>query len=179
MSTMNITKTKQLRPDTAATMVMQSPVGPLVLHSDGEALTGVLFTSEEPGVVGDNGESVPVLVEARRQLTEYFAGERYAFDLPLAAQGTDFQKRVWAQLVQIPFGETASYGDIARRLGMPPGGSRAVGLANGSNPIAIVVPCHRVIGANGTLTGYAGGLERKQFLLGLESSRAPQGQLFT
>ncbi len=160
-------------------MVMRSPIGPLRLDSDGEALTQVWFLDEMPKLDGDNGESVPVLVEARRQLTAYFAGELQEFDLPLAGQGTDFQTRVWSELVKIPFGETTSYGEIARRLGMPPGGSRAVGLANGANPIAIVVPCHRVIGADGTLTGYAGGIKRKQFLLGVESSMAPQGSLFT
>jgi methylated-DNA-[protein]-cysteine S-methyltransferase len=160
------------------TMVMTSPVGPLRLRADEGVLSEVLFLDEMPDLAGDNGESVPVLVEARRQLEEYFAGERRAFDLPLDGAGTDFQQRVWSELREIPFGETASYGDIARRLGMPPGGSRAVGLANGANPIAIVVPCHRVIGANGTLTGYAGGLERKRYLLGLESSMAPQGNLF-
>lgn len=159
-------------------MVMTSPVGPLQLGCEEGDLTEVMFLDEMPGVAGDNGESVPVLVEARRQLAEYFSGERHDFDLPLAGSGTDFQQRVWARLLEIPFGETASYGDIARRLGMPPGASRAVGVANGANPIAIVVPCHRVIGADGTLTGYAGGLERKQFLLGLESSMAPQGSLF-
>ena len=90
---------------------------------------------------------------------------------PLRGTGTDFQQRVWERLREIPFGTTASYGEIASRLGMPPGASRAVGLANGANPLAIVVPCHRVIGADGSLTGYAGGLERKRYLLGLESAK--------
>lgn len=162
-----------------ATMVMTSPVGPLELRADAGLVTMIHFHDEMPDVVGDNGETQPVLVEARRQLGEYFAGERHDFDLPLAGAGTDFQKRVWGQLREIPFGQTASYGDIARQLGMPPGASRAVGLANGANPIAIVVPCHRVIGADGSLTGYAGGIERKRFLLGLESSMAAQGSLFT
>lgn len=160
------------------TMVMTSPVGPLELCAEDGALTAVKFHDEAPETSGDNGESVPVLVEARRQLGEYFAGERHDFDLPLAGAGSDFQQRVWGQLREIPFGETASYGDIARRLGMPPGASRAVGLANGANPLAIVVPCHRVIGSDGTLTGYAGGLDRKRYLLGLESTMAPQGSLF-
>jgi methylated-DNA-[protein]-cysteine S-methyltransferase len=160
------------------TMVVTSPVGPLTLGAEGDALTEVMFDGEASVSASGDSASVPVLVEARRQLEEYFAGERQEFDLPLAAAGTAFQRRVWQQLLQIPFGETASYGDIARRLAMPPGGSRAVGLANGANPIAIVVPCHRVIGSDGTLTGYAGGLERKRFLLGLESSMAPQGSLF-
>ncbi len=110
-----------------------------------------------------------------RQLTEYFAGTRREFDLPLAAAGTPFQRRVWDALCEIPYGETVSYGEIARRLGLPPGASRAVGAANGANPIAIVVPCHRVIGANGTLTGYAGGLAMKRKLLELEGVLKPEG----
>jgi methylated-DNA-[protein]-cysteine S-methyltransferase len=155
---------------------MASPVGRLLLEADGDALTHVLFVNDD--TVVEQGKETPVLMEARRQLEAYFAGELEEFELPLAARGTDFQKRVWAELRKIPFGVTASYGEIAARLGLPPGGSRAVGLANGSNPIAIVVPCHRVIGANGTLTGYAGGLDRKRFLLGLESATAAQGALF-
>jgi methylated-DNA-[protein]-cysteine S-methyltransferase len=154
-----------------ATMVMTSPVGPLELRSDGTALTLLHFHDEMPPQTGDNGESDPVLVETRRQLEEYFAGDREDFDLPLRGAGTAFQQRVWEQLREIPFGKTASYGEIASRLGMKPGASRAVGLANGANPLAIVVPCHRVIGSDGSLTGYAGGLERKRYLLGLESAK--------
>jgi len=112
----------------------------------------------------------PVFAEAAAQLTGYFAGERQAFDLPLAPQGTDFQLRVWQQLRLIPFGTTLSYGQLAQRLGNP-NASRAVGLANGNNPLSIVVPCHRVIGANGSLTGFGGGLDTKQKLLDLESPR--------
>ena len=151
-----------------ATMVMTSPVGPLELRSDGTALTLLHFHDEMPPQTGDNGESDPVLVETRRQLEEYFAGDREDFDLPLRGAGTDFQQRVWEQLRGIGYGETASYGEVAHRLGMTNAASRAVGLANGRNPIPIVIPCHRVIGANGTLTGYAGGIERKQTLLELE-----------
>ena len=110
----------------------------------------------------------PVLVEACRQLTAYFARDLKEFDLPLAPRGSDFQQRVWEQLLDIGYGETASYGEIAARLGKTNAASRAVGLANGRNPIPIVIPCHRVIGADGTLTGYAGGIERKQTLLELE-----------
>ena len=110
----------------------------------------------------------PLLAEAVRQLAAYFGRDLKEFDLPLAPQGSDFQQRVWDELQTIGYGETASYGEIARRLGMTNAASRAVGLANGRNPIPIVIPCHRVIGANGTLTGYAGGLERKQTLLSLE-----------
>ena len=109
--------------------------------------------------------------DVRVQLGEYFAGEREEFELPLAAVGTDFQRRVWAALVEIPYGETASYGTVALRLGSP-GASRAVGLANGRNPISIVVPCHRVIGANGSMTGYGGGIEAKSWLLNHESAGA-------
>ena len=107
-------------------------------------------------------------MEAVAQLRAYFARELKEFDLPLAPVGSTFQQSVWDQLVQIGYGDTASYGEIARRLGKSNAASRAVGLANGSNPIPIVIPCHRVIGANGTLTGYAGGIERKQTLLELE-----------
>jgi len=148
---------------------MESPVGVLRLVSDGQALTSLMFDPpDEP--VGERDDAHPVLAEARAQLEAYFAGDRKDFDLPLAASGTPFQQRVWAALREIGYGETATYGQIARRLGMPPGASRAVGLANGRNPIAIVVPCHRVIGSNGKLTGYAGGLERKERLLSHEQS---------
>ena len=109
-----------------------------------------------------------MLHECRDQLEAYFARELKEFDLPLSPHGSDFQRRVWDALLAIGYGETASYGQVALRLGMTNAASRAVGLANGRNPIPIVIPCHRVIGADGTLTGYAGGLERKQLLLGLE-----------
>jgi methylated-DNA-[protein]-cysteine S-methyltransferase len=160
------------------TLVMESPVGRLRLRCDGESLTEVHFVGDEAEATPDDMEVAPVLDEARRQLRAYFAGDLLEFDLPVAAAGTDFQKRVWGRLAAIPFGATASYGDIANQLELPPSASRAVGMANGANPIAIVVPCHRVIGADGTLTGYAGGLERKKFLLDLESAQAAQGSLF-
>ncbi len=161
----------------SSTLTMGSPVGALKLVSDGAALTHVLFVEEPLTDVAVPADD-PVLVEARRQLECYFAGELQLFELPLAATGTSFQRRVWAELALIQYGATASYGEIAAHLGLPPGGSRAVGLANGSNPIAIVVPCHRVIGTDGRLTGYAGGLQRKQFLLGLESRAHAQQPLF-
>jgi len=123
-----------------------------------------------PGAVTD--PTAPPLPEVRRQLTEYFAGRRREFDLPLAPRGTDFQQRVWQQLLAIPFGEIRTYADVARALGQPTA-TRAVGNANGKNPIGIVIPCHRVIGSNGTLTGYAGGLPVKQYLLELEGARTP------
>jgi methylated-DNA-[protein]-cysteine S-methyltransferase len=115
----------------------------------------------------------PVLDVAVRQLLEYFAGERSHFDLPLRPRGSRFQQRVWAALLDIPYGQTRSYGDVAREIGFGPQASRAVGLANGANPIPIVIPCHRVIGADGSLTGYGGGLDRKRALLDLE-----RGSLF-
>jgi methylated-DNA-[protein]-cysteine S-methyltransferase len=152
--------------------VMPSPIGDLrIVERDG-SIVAIEFTPFRPPAdgrpLGDRGDEVPVLAEAVRQLTAYFAGELTEFDLPLAPVGSDFQQRVWHQLTGIPYGETASYGEIAARLGKTNAASRAVGLANGRNPIPIVVPCHRVIGAYGTLTGYAGGLGRKQQLLELE-----------
>ena len=151
--------------------VIDSPIGELRLVEHHDAITAIEFSPFGPAdgrVRGARDDAHPVLLEAARQLVAYFARELKEFDLPLAPVGTDFQQRVWAQLGAIGYGETASYGEIARRLGRTNAASRAVGLANGSNPIPIVVPCHRVIGANGTLTGYAGGVERKQVLLSLE-----------
>lgn len=151
--------------------VIDSPVGELRLVERHDAITAIEFSpfSEADGRVrGEQQDDHPVLVEAARQLTAYFARDLKEFDLPLAPDGSDFQRRVWAELREIGYGETASYGQVAHRIGMTNAASRAVGLANGRNPIPIVVPCHRVIGANGTLTGYAGGLPRKQLLLELE-----------
>ena len=121
-----------------------------------------------------------LLRRAHEELTEYFAGERRTFDLPLRPRGTDFQRRVWDVLATVPWGTTTTYGALAARLGLPPGAARAVGAANGANPIPVVVPCHRVIGSDGTLTGYAGGLERKALLLRLErvATEADQDALF-
>ncbi len=148
------------------TMVIDSPVGPLRLGSDGDNITQVAFADEVSTTT-----DVAILREAARQLESYFAGELEEFNLPLAPSGTDFQRRVWAALLDVPYGQTASYGEIATRLGLPLSASRAIGLANGSNPIAIVVPCHRIIGADGSLTGYGGGLDNKRLLLQLEQSR--------
>lgn len=144
-----------------------SPIGRLLLTSDGEALTGLYTEPSQKaqsteGWVEDAG--LKPLVATVRQLREYFAGSRREFDLPLRLQGTEFQRRVWSELQEIPCGVTWSYGQLAKRIGNP-NAPRAVGLANGSNPISIVVPCHRVIGADGSLTGYGGGLERKRWLL--------------
>jgi methylated-DNA-[protein]-cysteine S-methyltransferase len=154
---------------------MDSPVGELRLTSDGRALTGVYLEAHggEPLKETDPGwerDEAP-FQDAITQLRAYFAGALRAFALPLAPAGTDFQKRVWSALAAIPFGETRSYGAIAREIGRP-GAARAVGLANGSNPISIIVPCHRVIGADGTLTGYGGGLDRKRWLLAHEAGRS-------
>lgn len=148
----------------SSTRWMDSPVGGLRLHVHAGLLTRVEFGAEPEG----SSLADPLLDAAEQQLTEYFAGERREFDLPLASDGTEFQRKVWSEVRRIPYGETASYGDIARRLGYEPGISRAVGAANGANPLPIVVPCHRVVGADGSLTGYAGGPDRKRILLELE-----------
>ena len=148
---------------------MPTPCGDLLLVAVDGALVAASFAPfDRPDGVERPDE--PVLAEARRQLGEqYFAGTRTDFDLPLAPPGTPFQRRVWGELRRIPYGTTATYGEVAERLGDPKA-VRAVGLANGRNPIAVVVPCHRVIGSDGKLRGYAGGIERKQRLLALESA---------
>ena len=166
---------------------VESPVGPLRVIAHRDAVTAIEFEGpREPGLsarssvsqaaarslgqpVGDRDDTDPLLAEVRRQLDAYFAKELKVFDLPVRPQGTPFQLTVWDQLVTIGWGRTATYGEIAARLGMTGHGSRAVGMANGRNPIPIVIPCHRVVGADGTLTGYAGGVERKQALLALET----------
>lgn len=150
---------------------METPFGELVLTSNGKALTGIYPAShhEYTEVKKVHALNEHPFKETRKQLKEYFAGKRKKFDLPLAAQGTVFQKNVWKQLSAIPFGKTKSYGEVAKEIRSPKA-SRAVGAANGSNPICIIVPCHRVIGANGKLTGYAGGLKMKEWLLKHEQS---------
>jgi methylated-DNA-[protein]-cysteine S-methyltransferase len=144
---------------------LESPVGALTLVGDESGLQQLLFGARPPH--REWKEDRAALAEAARQLHAYFGGELEAFDLALAPKGTPFQLSVWKQLCEIPFGETISYGELARRIGNPKA-YRAVGLANGSNPIAIIVPCHRVIGSNGKLTGYGGGLPIKEKLLALE-----------
>ena len=151
--------------------VMPSPVGDLRVVEHAGAITAIEFSpfrDHDGRPRGDRDDTDPVLAEAVRQLAAYFDRDLKEFDLPLAPAGSDFQKSVWSQLLLIGYGDTASYGEIARRLGRSNAASRAVGLANGSNPIPIVIPFHRVIGADGTLTGYAGGIERKQALLEIE-----------
>ena len=145
--------------------VYASPVGPLTLSGDADALTGLAFGEVPAGRVRDDER----FERERRQLDEYFRGVRSEFDLDLRLEGTPFQLRVWEALRAIPYGTTTSYGALARTLGSV-SGARKVGAANGRNPIAIVVPCHRVIGVNGKLVGYGGGLERKRDLLALEGA---------
>jgi len=153
---------------------IESPIGRLRLIADGDLLVGIVFERGRDAVraaardeQGFENRSSPVLERTRRQLEEYFTGQRQTFDLPLDPRGTEFQRRVWQRLTSIAYGDTTTYGALARELG-DPGASRAVGLANGSNPIPIVIPCHRVIGADGSLTGFGGGLPVKAALLDLE-----------
>jgi methylated-DNA-[protein]-cysteine S-methyltransferase len=150
---------------------MQSPVGELKLVASDEGLVAILWENDRPNRVrlGELVENKkhPVLLETERQLREYFAGKRKKFSVALDMRGTRFQKDVWEALLAIPFGETRSYGQLAKQLGNPRA-TRAVGAANGRNPVSIIVPCHRVIGSSGKLTGFAGGLETKAQLLGLE-----------
>ena len=156
-----------------AFMEMASPVGTLKLVAHETALVAVLWENENPNRVrlAELIEQVnhPILLETQKQLNEYFAGKRQQFDLPLDFEGTEFQQKVWQALLTIPFGQTRSYRDIAEQVGNVKA-VRAVGAANGKNPISIIAPCHRVVGANGKLVGFAGGLDNKDILLKLESS---------
>jgi len=155
--------------------LLQSPVGTLTLVSRGERLAAVLWEEERENRVrlGElhRDDQQSILRETARQLGEYFAGTRQRFELALDFAGTEFQRQVWAALLTIPFGQTRSYSDIARQIGNP-SAVRAVGAANGRNPISIIAPCHRVIGASGSLTGFAGGLPAKQYLLALEGRQS-------
>ena len=145
-------------------IVFDTPAGPLGLEEEGGRPTR-LYLPNRPAEPA--GEETLVLARGRAELLEYLAGGRRAFDLPLAPRGTPFQRKVWAALADIPYGQSVTYGELARRVGCPKG-SRAVGQANHRNPLPILLPCHRVVGANGTLTGYGGGLELKEWLLRLE-----------
>jgi methylated-DNA-[protein]-cysteine S-methyltransferase len=147
---------------------MDSPIGELLIRSRDGVITAIEFSPFDVPLDGHD-DAEPVLQAARDQLQGYFDGTRTEFDLPMEASGTEFQRRVWHALRAIPYGKTTSYGEVAASLGLKPGASRAVGTANGANPIPIVVPCHRVVGADGSLTGYGGGLDRKQILLSLEA----------
>jgi methylated-DNA-[protein]-cysteine S-methyltransferase len=144
-----------------ASTVVDTPIGPLGLTASDSALQGVMFDGRRVRVEG----SSPVLDEAARQLDAYFAGELVAFDLPFEVNGSEFHRRCWLALASIPYGQTVSYGEQARRLGLGHDAARAVGAANGRNPLPVVLPCHRVIGADGSLTGFGGGLDVKRFLL--------------
>ncbi|WP_413988966.1 methylated-DNA--[protein]-cysteine S-methyltransferase [Labrys okinawensis] len=153
----------------------ETPIGRLKLVASKDGLAAILWENDRPGRVRLNvvaeAQDHPILLETEQQLRDYFAGTRKAFDIRLDFAGTDFQKKVWAALLAIPFGETRTYAEIARRLGSPKA-VRAVGAANGRNPISIIAPCHRVVGSSGELTGFAGGLEVKARLLGLEGTPA-------
>lgn len=153
---------------------MKSPVGTLRLVASEAGLAAILWEQDNPRRVrleaASEDEQHPVLIEAERQLNEYFAGKRKTFSVKLDFIGTPFQKKVWQAMLRIPFGETRTYGELAKQIG-DPRAARAVGAANGRNPIAIIGPCHRVIGASGKLTGYAGGLDAKERLLALEAGR--------
>jgi methylated-DNA-[protein]-cysteine S-methyltransferase len=151
--------------------VIDSPIGPLGLVASDVGLRAVLFDGH---AIRPEGSS-PVLVEAARQLEAYFEGDLVTFDLPLELLGTDFQRSCWLALGSIPYGQTVSYGEQALRLGLGRDAARAVGAANGQNPVPIVLPCHRVIGANGSLTGFGGGLGVKRFLLEHEGALLPLG----
>ena len=167
------------RPPLAGT-VTGSPLGPLTLVASGGALAGLYMNGRGPASAdapgAGEGTDAAVLDEAARQLSEYFRGQRQAFDLPLTLEGTAFQRRVWQALLGIGYGQTVSYGQLADQIGRPTA-ARAVGLANGRNPVSIIVPCHRVVGSDGSLTGYGGGLGNKRRLLELERrvSRGPAG----
>ena len=166
--------------------LLETPVGELRIVAAHGAITAIEFgdavDSDDLGTasaakavaraagrpVGDRAEDDPLLTSARDQLAAYFSGELKEFDLPVTPMGSEFQRQVWGELVKVGYGETVSYGELARRLGKSNAASRAVGTANGANPIPIVIPCHRVVGSDGSLTGYAGGLARKRILLELE-----------
>ncbi|TAL65888.1 MAG: methylated-DNA--[protein]-cysteine S-methyltransferase [Legionella sp.] len=151
---------------------MPSPIGDLKLIASDQGLQAILWENDNPARVPNHSpqekQNHPVLLEVAQQLKEYFAGQRQHFSLPLDFHGTEFQKKVWQALLTIPYGETRSYGQIAQQIGNPKS-MRAVGAANGKNPISIITPCHRVIGANGQLVGFAGGLKIKSYLLELEA----------
>jgi methylated-DNA-[protein]-cysteine S-methyltransferase len=156
--------------------IVDSPCGPLTLVAEDDALCGLYMVEQrhrpDELTFGSRSPHAAIFARAEAELKEYWAGERRVFEVPLGFVGTPFQRLVWSALREIPYGSTTSYGELADRLGRP-AASRAVGLANGKNPVGIIVPCHRVVGSNGSLTGYGGGLERKRYLLHFE-----QGTLF-
>ena len=163
-------KTHRSVTDAHATTVVDSPVGQLCLAATDEGLTHILFLAKMdqiPQVVPGTGAAARIVRETERQLADYFGGRRREFDVPLAPAGTEFQRAAWKALADVPYGKTISYAELARRMDRPRA-VRAVGAANGANPIPIILPCHRIIGADGTLTGYGGGLDTKRRLLSLE-----------
>ncbi|HEY5093493.1 MAG TPA: methylated-DNA--[protein]-cysteine S-methyltransferase [Candidatus Eremiobacteraceae bacterium] len=163
----------------SASAIFHTPVGPLFVRADAGALTELSFVDRAMSASGaEHEESRAVVNAVERQMSEFFAGLRTAFDVPIKLIGSPFHVRVWEALRAIPYGATVSYGQLAKQLG-DPDGARAVGSANGANPIVIIVPCHRVIGANGSLVGYGGGLHRKRVLLDLESGRTALDLAFT
>jgi len=159
---------------TTYSKTIETPIGILKLTSDEKSLKSILFDAD---IIEDTPELPEVLIMAQKQLEEYFTGSRHHFDLPLDPEGTVFQLQVWKLLSDVHYGQTRSYLEIARRLGSE-NSTRAVGMANGRNPIPVIIPCHRIIGHNGKLTGYAGGLERKKWLLLHEQQNSGNGQLF-
>lgn len=163
-------------PCTVLYTTLDSPIGELLLLGDGQSLCGLYMQGgRRPIAIRSSWErSASAFAEVCAQLHEYFAGRRTAFDVPLAMSGNPFERRVWRALGGIPYGATLSYGELARNVGHP-SAARAVGVANARNPVAVIVPCHRVIGADGSLTGYGGGLERKRLLLELESGQGSLG----
>lgn len=173
-------------PDDRPGFILPSPLGDVVLRGDDRHLSGLWFAGQKhfPAQVAvlsseRDGTALPDAVrQGHEEIVAYFAGKLQAFSVPLSLSGTPFQQQVWAMLLDIPFGKKVSYGSLANAAGLPPGGSRAIGNAVGRNPVSVIVPCHRVIGASGTLTGYAGGLERKQHLLTLEGGSSGNRGLF-
>jgi methylated-DNA-[protein]-cysteine S-methyltransferase len=155
---------------------IDTPVGPFLVAGDGASLSVASFAAghQHRRPQADWKEDASAMRFAIEQIEQYFAGERKVFDMPLVMHGTPFQKQVWDVLLTIPFGETRTYGDVSRAIGRGPGASRAVGAANGANHIPIVIPCHRVIGGDGTLTGFGGGLDAKQWLLEFEGITMPE-----
>lgn len=151
------------------TVYIMTPLGPIKITATDNAITSVAFSNNKPSIPAP--PETPLLKETERQLSEYFSGGRKTFDLPFAAEGTEFQKNVWKAVQSIPYGETRSYGQIAEKIGRP-SAFRAVGTANSKNPILILIPCHRIVGFDGSPVGYAGGLDRKEKLLGLERKYA-------
>jgi len=173
-------KTHRSVSEAGASTVVDSPVGRLYLAATDEGLTHILFVAQmdhEPQAVPGAGAAARIVRETARQLADYFAGRRRDFDVPLAPAGTEFQRAAWKALAEVPYGETISYAELAQRMERPRA-IRAVGAANGANPIPIILPCHRIIGADGTLTGYGGGLETKRRLLSLEGVEAQGGLAF-